>query len=423
MNTRRSVKANPTRDASPRGRAIGLRRPPGPEPARHTARRCACRGSSWRSRRTHHPGVAAAGRTGYFVAKRVLDIVLVLATAPISVPITLVLGLLVRMDSPGPAIFTQQRLGARRVRRDGRWMWELRPFSFYKLRTMAQHADPTLHRRYLDAYDAGDEAAMQLVNGDRSEGSYKIASDPRVTRLGAFLRRVSLDELPQLWNVLKGDMSLVGPRPPIDYEVSRYTASRAAASRRPRRPHGLVAGQRSLDPHLRRDGRPRHLVPEPAITAARPHHHREDASARCRKTRSALTWTGCFKSLPSGLATGAPTSFATSSRSPTATCGRSPTCRPRRLEAMRARYPHVETTTDYRTLFDMDLDAVVICTPPHTHHQYRQGLPAARPARPGREADGHQQRRRPGPDRRRRASTTACRWSATPSSTTRRSRR
>jgi lipopolysaccharide/colanic/teichoic acid biosynthesis glycosyltransferase len=226
MNTRRSVKANATRHASPRrsrhrtpastrarSRRV-TRGPDGPAGARaaHRADRIVL----------DSPG---NGRASYFVVKRVLDVGLVLATAPISLPLILVLGLLVRWDSPGPAIFTQQRLGARRVRRDGRWVWELRTFSFYKLRTMAQDADPTPHRTYLDAYIAGDEAAMQRVNGDRSEGSYKIACDPRVTRLGARLRRLSLDELPQLWNVLKGDMSLVGPRPPIDYEVPRYTPS------------------------------------------------------------------------------------------------------------------------------------------------------------------------------------------------------
>jgi len=162
-------------------------------------------------------------RAPYYRAKRIMDVALILMAALVVLPVVILLGVLVRLGSPGPAIFTQERLGARWTRRDGLWGWELRPFKFYKLRTMVQDADPTPHRTYLAAYIAGDVGAIELANPGASDGSYKIACDPRVTRIGSVLRALSLDELPQLWNVLKGDMSLVGPRPPLTYEVARYT--------------------------------------------------------------------------------------------------------------------------------------------------------------------------------------------------------
>ncbi len=169
------------------------------------------------------PGGPRGGEAPYFLAKRFIDVVLILLVAPVVVPIVIVLGVLVRLGSSGPAIFTQERMGARWTRRNGTWAWELCPFTFYKLRTMVHDADTAPHRTYLDAYIAGDDGAIKLANPGASGGCYKIADDPRITRIGATLRRFSLDELPQLWNVLKGDMSLVGPRPPISYEVDRYT--------------------------------------------------------------------------------------------------------------------------------------------------------------------------------------------------------
>lgn len=153
----------------------------------------------------------------YFAAKRALDIVLVVLAATLALPVLLVAVILVRLDSPGPAIFKQHRMAARRTKRDGSWVWEVRPFTCYKIRTMYANATSDLHREYIAAYISGDEEST-AAHGNGS----KPPDDPRVTRVGRVLRKLSIDELPQLWNVLKGDMSLVGPRPPIPYEVDVY---------------------------------------------------------------------------------------------------------------------------------------------------------------------------------------------------------
>ena len=112
------------------------------------------------------------------------------------------------MESSGPALFRQERLGKNGA-----------PFTFYKFRTMVDGNDPSIHQKYVEQLiTQGSEAAK----GDT--GSFKIGNDPRVTRFGRILRRTSIDELPQLINMLLGDMSLVGPRPPLRYEVELYSA-------------------------------------------------------------------------------------------------------------------------------------------------------------------------------------------------------
>ncbi|HEX9097369.1 MAG TPA: sugar transferase [Candidatus Dormibacteraeota bacterium] len=134
------------------------------------------------------------------VIKRLLDVLLASLGLIAALPVWLVIATAVKLDSAGPAIFVQERVG-----RNGR------RFRFYKFRSMYIDAEQRL-------------AEFQLTN--EVEGPvFKMRNDPRVSRVGAFLRRTSLDELPQLINVLKGDMSMVGPRPPLPNEVAQYRPS------------------------------------------------------------------------------------------------------------------------------------------------------------------------------------------------------
>ncbi len=135
--------------------------------------------------------------TGHLV-KSMLDRTLALLLLAVAIPIMLALVLAIRLDSSGPAIFRQTRIG-----RNGR------PFTMYKFRSMRSDAELVLD---------------QLLDQNESAGGvlFKIRHDPRITKVGGFLRRSSLDELPQLLNVLRGDMSLVGPRPALPHEVEQY---------------------------------------------------------------------------------------------------------------------------------------------------------------------------------------------------------
>jgi lipopolysaccharide/colanic/teichoic acid biosynthesis glycosyltransferase len=160
----------------------------------------------------------------YYVAKRALDIVLAAAALLVAAPVLLLIAIAIKVDSPGPVIFRQQRLRGRRVIDDGEIRWEVRPFTLYKLRTMHVDADASAHKVYMTAYIEGDEAHFAANRHDRKPGdSYRPERDPRVTRMGAVLRKLSLDEVPQLWNVLIGNMSVVGPRPPMPYEAELYS--------------------------------------------------------------------------------------------------------------------------------------------------------------------------------------------------------
>jgi lipopolysaccharide/colanic/teichoic acid biosynthesis glycosyltransferase len=153
----------------------------------------------------------------------VLDVVLALAIGLAIAPLIPIIALAIRLDSPGPVIFRQERLRGQRVKVGGQWRWEVTPFTFYKFRTMTVDASKQVHQEYIKAYIEGDTHRMTTILGAAPK-SYKLSNDQRITRVGRLLRKTSLDEIPQLWNVLIGDMSIVGPRPPLPYEVEMYQA-------------------------------------------------------------------------------------------------------------------------------------------------------------------------------------------------------
>lgn len=153
----------------------------------------------------------------YPILKRGMDAVLTAALVILLLPLLLAIAVLIKLDSPGPVIFTQERVGSRRQRLGRQHVWVVRNFRFYKFRSMVEDADPSLHEAYIKDFVEG-----RAQPSPESGGKYKLTNDPRVTRIGSFLRKFSLDELPQLFNVLKGDMSLVGPRPVPTYEVASY---------------------------------------------------------------------------------------------------------------------------------------------------------------------------------------------------------
>ena len=153
----------------------------------------------------------------YPTAKRCLDVILAGLALILLFPLILLIALLIKLDSPGPVFFTQERVGAKRQWLGRQAIWIIRNFTMYKFRSMVQNADSSIHEEYIRDFVEG-RVSPSPENG----GKFKLTNDARVTRVGHFLRKFSLDELPQLLNVLKGDMSLVGPRPVPPYEVACY---------------------------------------------------------------------------------------------------------------------------------------------------------------------------------------------------------
>ncbi|HZU23241.1 MAG TPA: sugar transferase [Terriglobales bacterium] len=146
-----------------------------------------------------------AHRRSAHLMKRAVDIVGSLLAIAVLAPVFLVVGALVKLTSEGPVLFRQKRIGQGGT-----------PFTFLKFRSMYANNDPKIHQEYVAKLIAGNASA------EPGAPVFKLKNDPRITRIGRILRRTSLDELPQFFNVLKGDMSLVGPRPPLPYEVDAY---------------------------------------------------------------------------------------------------------------------------------------------------------------------------------------------------------
>ncbi len=148
--------------------------------------------------------------------KGLIDLTLSLIALLVFAPLMLLVAIAIKLDSRGPVLFVQERIGVRR-RRVGRWIvHEPARFRFYKFRSMVHGADPALHEAHIQGYLAGARI------GGASKARFKLANDPRITRVGRFIRRTSIDELPQLLHVLRREMSLVGPRPVPVYEGNHY---------------------------------------------------------------------------------------------------------------------------------------------------------------------------------------------------------
>jgi len=145
---------------------------------------------------------------GALAIKRLMDIVGSLTAIVLFAPLFLLVAVLVKLGSKGPVLYKQERLG-----QFGN------PFSFLKFRSMYANNDPKIHQEFMKRVISGDHDGE--TEGEEKK-VYKMTNDPRITRVGRFLRRTSLDELPQLFNVLSGEMSLVGPRPPLAYECQEY---------------------------------------------------------------------------------------------------------------------------------------------------------------------------------------------------------
>jgi len=145
-------------------------------------------------------------RFGYHILKRLMDLGFVFFTLPMVLPLIALCALAILLDSPGPAFFTQERVG-----KGGR------RFRLYKFRTLRHDLDDSTHRAFMRAFVKGE-----ISKNGTGMPIYKPFQESQITRVGRILRKTSLDELPQILNVLKGEMTLIGPRPNVPWEVEAY---------------------------------------------------------------------------------------------------------------------------------------------------------------------------------------------------------
>jgi len=148
-------------------------------------------------------------RQSYLRAKRIVDIIFTLLILFPLLLITLIIAVLIKLDSAGPVFFRQKRVGQNGVE-----------FTILKFRSMYVNNDNSRHHEAIVKYMNG----QKLVENSSDRILYKLVNDPRITRVGRFLRKYSFDELPQFFNVLSGNMTLVGPRPPLPFEVELYSS-------------------------------------------------------------------------------------------------------------------------------------------------------------------------------------------------------
>jgi lipopolysaccharide/colanic/teichoic acid biosynthesis glycosyltransferase len=193
--------------------------------------------STYEPRELH---LVAADRRVYYAVKRVLDFLLAGTLLILLLPLMIIIAILIYVYSPGPVFFIQKRVGAER-QTNGRYVtWNRRDFNCYKFRTMRPNADPTIHQAYIRALIENNKEKMSAIQKEATRPAGKVdpqeklaaqnaptlpnklVDDARIITPGRLLRKLSLDELPQLWNVLRGEMSMIGPRPAIPYEVELY---------------------------------------------------------------------------------------------------------------------------------------------------------------------------------------------------------